>query len=426
MKFEYCGSFRDRNKFPTCGKFEVKISQTANNKRSALDPVCESSPMISWKGGFVLNGTITSSSVLNEDLSEYIINIPGLNAQFLINNFLSGCLLAYGTFSLRIIESSKIDSTTLKILCFPNISLSIGSAVTITDYTDFSTMQVRAPTNFDFGKFKILYNENLNQFLDVINCDMSTRRLTFKQNSAPGWLPTHNLNLRDSFPAQLLTVVSSTSTTITLSTTLDPYVNIGDWLRIRHPDYAIQPETWSVQIVNIIGNTVTIFPTLTTPPIMGDTLELLPFSYDNAFPMQYFETYKMTEFKVKLESLSIPNVPILNSNLTTEPYLYVSLYNVDTTYSLKNLINTNNPYVPDAMWIAKLDPVTLKEKKLRFITTNVDQLPQKIVMDMKIPQILEIKTTNGEIFQTLQPDTKQPSPTWPELNLSAVFSFLID
>lgn len=424
MKFEFCSRFRNRNRNPYCGQFEIKTTQTANDKQRALDPVCLATPMISWTGGFTISGIVTNSSVINEKRSEFVISCSSVPIQCTVMDFLSGCILISGTNNLRILSSISTNTNILKIYCYPNITLTIGQTVTIIDYTDFTIMDVRAPLNYDVGKFKILYNETLNQYLEITNCCLDTRRLSFTQTTAVGWLPTHNFNIRDALPSFITTITSSTTNSITIPITLNSN-SIGDWIRLRLTDYSNQDanNSWCVRITSIVGNTLNFFPNLNVAPPLLSVVEILTFSYDNINPMQYYEQYTFEEYDITLEALSLPNVPIYNSNLSSIPYLYVSLYNVDSSNSLKNLINTNNIHVQESMWIAKLDPNSLKNKNLRFINLDTKQNPQTLILDMKSPQILEILLPNGTIFRTLQNDTISPRPTWPDLNISALFSF---
>lgn len=425
MKFEYCSRFRNRNLYPHCGQFEIKIQQKANDRLTAMDPVCLSCPVFSWKGGFTLNGTVTNSSVVNEKYSEFFVSIPGLAIQYKFLNFLAGCTLSLPTQNLRIISSTFIKNDILKLNCYPNVNITVGQAIVITDYTDFNLLSVRAPTNFDFGKYKYLFNETLNKYLTITHCDLETRELYFVESVAAGWLPTHNLNIRNELPCLITTISSvTTNSIIVLPVALDPN-NLGFWIRIRLADYETidQTTSWSRQIVEINNNSITLFPPLSVLPIIGSTVEILPFSYDNQHPMQDYDMYRGGEFNVSLESLSIPNVPITNGNLTCEPYLYVKLYNRDALYSLKNFINSNNINEADSMWCVKLDPISLQNKNLRFIPTNVQQSAQRMVIDIKKSQIFEIKLQNGKFFIPIQSDTIMPQETWADLNVSAIFHF---
>lgn len=429
MKFEYKSKNRDRNEFPSCGNFYIEAALGANNRTSAFDPVCDAAPMISWTPTFSLSGTISSCTSCYE-VTELIVNFSNLGKQFMTTDFLCGCVLSNSSYSARISHSYFLPSISnqfnLRIHLTNLINFTIGSTVSISDYTSFDPLNVRAPTNFDFGNFKILYNETTNQFINIASCDLYSRELYFSNPNVVGWSNTDNLNLRNAPPQQISTIASATSTSVTLNST-PSFANLNDWIRLRLGSYtnANPTDSWFRQITSINGNTLTFYPALASIPSINSTIEILTFSYDNAFPVQVYDKSLIKPYYATLETLSVPNVQILNGNLQSTDYLNIE-FNNQSAISHRHLINSNNPLVSESIWVAKLDPNSLKNSKLRFVMTESIQHSQKLLLNLNEAMHLIVKLSNGQYFQTLIPDTVSPQPPWPDLNISFIFDFQDD
>lgn len=421
MKFEFCSRFRNRNEDSTCGDYNVESAQRANDRFNALDPVCDAAPLYSWQAGFSATGTINASSAVDTQSTELIIVFGSLALIATTPNFLTGCIVSSTTFNVRISESYAISALVLRVTVPQNVTFTVGMAVTVADYTTFSPLNIRAPTTFDMGQCALLYNERLNTSIPILACDMTTRRLTFAPSAnTTSWLLTDQLNIRNANPSYVTTILAATLTTLTLNVQL---TQTHDWVRLRLSNYNTQAASasWSRQIVNISGATITLFPPLPTVPSVGSTVEILPFSYDNAYPMENYEIPKASYFNVTLESLIVPNVRLANGDLTTISHLIVELRNETAIQSYRHFINSNNVYVQESVWIAKLDAQTLRNKDLRFVVCDTNQKAQAMELNIMKPFQIILRMPNGKIFQPILSDNYMPQATWQDLNYVATF-----
>lgn len=425
MKYEFSSRFRNRIKNPEFGKFKIESSQITSKATTALDPVCLSAPMISWTGAFNQSGIIYQYSVLDSRSTEILVSfgVP-VPIQAQTFDFLAGCILSSATLNLRILGSKALTSQILSLTCPQVDALVLGQVVNIQDYTTFNPLNIRAPTNYDVGQFSILYNETRNEYLKIANCDLDTRRLTLTQSTAPGWFPTDNLNIRDAPPLEIRGITASTTNTVT--TTIPVTTQKGNWIRMRLSNYLTQAasDSWSAQIVNIFGNVITFFPPQPAPPSILATFEILEFSFDNAYSVQLHEPSKDSYFDVELETLCVPNIPIFNGDLRSIPYLLVELKSDGYSLANQHLINTNNPFVSESVWIAKLDnSLTQDRRYLRFNATNTVQRAQRLFLNNYDPFCLTVRLPNGRVLESLVADSVAPAQSFQDLNLCAIFNF---
>lgn len=429
MKFEFSSRYRDRNSDPKIGKFSIQSSTAARNKRDAIDPVCFAAPMIAWRSGFSYSCTIESTSAVDMHTTCLILNIT-LTEQAKIKNFFCGAIFTTSnTLRLRILSSESLTSSLLKITV-PNDNITSfrdGLSGTIIDYTIFPS-NIRVPLRYDLGQYKYIYNETRNEALTIVNVDMETRRCAVEETTAPGWTSTDNLTIRDEKPFGISVLAAgSTTSQIVLGSSIATTSNIGDYVRLRLSDYESQPfsDSWVREITNvdISGTILDIFPPVPIAPAAGNVVEILSFSYDNFNPVQVYEGSNIQTWSVSMESLSIPNIPMKHGDLASIPYLLVELHNNQSSVSNRNLVNTNNPFLPQSIWIAKLDPSTTNQKFLRFNNTDTQSHPQTLVLMIKEPLELTITLPNGAVLDTQDLDNKNPYSSWHDLNLWTVFDF---
>lgn len=426
MKVEYCSRYRDRVAFPKAGQFMIEAGVSSRVKTDARDSVCFSAPIISFQGGFSLAGTIVSPSAIDIDSTEIVVQFAAAPpVQCRRADFLAGCVIQSATLNLRVLKSEARSTVLYKLTCPYVSSIVLGQACTVIDYTDYSTLNVRAPLVFDMGQFEILYNERLNQALTIRHCDLITRKLSFVQTSAAGWLATDNVNIRDELPQQILTVVSTTTNTLTFAAGALSQANVGDWLRLRLPAYATVPasDSWSRRIVSVqASNRCTVFPNL--PVFAATTVELLPFSYDNTYPVQIYDRLPKKPYKVKLESLTLPNQPLVNGNLSGISQLMIEMHNNDNSLMQKHMLNSNNLQIPESIWFAKLDPEALRfDSRLRFITCDTTQVSQNLILDLREPVRITIRLPDGYVYEPLESENASPAGTFQDLNITLIFHF---
>lgn len=429
MKFEFSSRFRNRNSDPVIGDFGIEPSSRARGKDDALDPVCLSAPSLAWVPGFVYSGTISAFSALDDINTSILVTTSSpLTPQATIRNFLTGCVVTANTIAslnLRVLFSEPIGTNQILLTVPRTELLNLGRAINISDYTSFPS-NIRAPLSYDLGQFKYIYNETLDQYLTIDSVDMTTRKFFVKETSAPGWLLTHNLTIRSDIPRIIATIVAGSTTNVIILSSALSSINNGDYLRLRSSNYGTLPlsTSWVREIVDVSGTNITIFPPLPSIPSIGGVVEVLPFSYDNYHPVTTYESGpSLHPYQVSLENLTIPNIRIKHGNLSSIPYLLVELNNTSSGISVKNLINSNNPFVQEGVWVAKLDTMTLGNKFLSFNNTDTSGTSQRLLMSVRDPLRMKIFLPNGALLDTLDPETSEPFAPWYDLNIWAVFNF---
>jgi hypothetical protein len=396
-------------------------------KNSALDPVCLSSPMLSWVPNYNALGIVDSVGILPDNVYELVLNIT-MTVQCRTLNFFQGCVLSSTTplINMRCISSVCIDPSHVRINVISSADIPVGIAVSLKDYTTFNPPNVRAPTDHNMGMFSILYNETLDQFTEILSLDDKTRRLVLNETSLPGWSINDNINIRDATPIYWSTITSSTINSITASTNIPESV-IGDWIRIRLQDYSVEPIENSTkrQIVNVQGNIVFVFPRFPTPPLAGTKFEIMQFSYDNAHPIQSIESAFTRPFSISLVSISIPYCKIRDGDLDTLRILYLEFNDENESISQKNLINSNNPHVPEAGWRCLKDSSHNTGDFIKFIPADIRLEPQRVYVNIQEPVKMTIRLENGVLFKPLEDDTKSPDQAWYDLNVIIEFDIKI-
>ncbi len=418
--FELTSEYRNRVRYPHQGKFALEMN-TEYHKRNALDPVCLSTPVRSWQPGFVVTGTLLAASAHENSNRTTLIIASVLDEQSQRPDFLCGCIVgsaADPTLMQRVMRSSSISPTELLLQVDGSPTVSLGQTLTVSDYTAFVPLYVRAPGWEDLGRSSVLYNETLDQSLVITGMELDSRRLSFQETSAPGWLLTHQLNIRQALPRAVLTLVSQVGNVLTFSQPFDEG-NIGDWLRLRLTSYQTQPlaASWLRKIIAVSGNQATV-ATAPPPTAPGSEIELLEFSYDNAQAIKTNDQSMTMVWDVRLESLIIPNTEIMWSSIRSLPHLVVGLQNQMAVISNKSIINSNNPWVQQGVFEA-----LIVERGERWITCRVRQNSTKrLVINIREPLCLVVWLPNGKEFKTVLSDGQSPQPATPDLQIWATVS----
>ena len=130
-------------------------------------------------------------------------------------------------------------------------------------------------------------------------------------------------------------------------------------------------------------------------------------------------------YKVELISLILPNVPICGSlgGLPVEyPYFYVGLKGVGTSGGSQwYIIQSNNPNSVDCQFVCDVDD-TSDPLASCFLKIDSNGMTPTIKFNKFANLELLVKTPDGTIFQTCEPDTLPPSAPNPLANLSATFA----
>lgn len=426
--YEMNSNFRNRREFPHCGIFGVESSQGANDKINAIDPVCKSAPVLAWRPGFYTKARVETSSAINDSNTELIIRVDNYTEIDVFKKDMwvgctINCIEPFDNNNCRIIKSENIFKEVFKIIIAPQIHIVIDQLIQIVDYTQFERTYIRVPTCYDMGRYKYLYNESLNRAIEIKNIDLDTRSLRLVERSE-GWALDHNYCIRDELPICVGTINDSPDTNM-----VNVYdfqlndENIGDWIRMRSYDYMNNPyESWMRQIIKISGNTIIFNPPLESPAPGGYQVEILPFSYDNYYPVQQYDYPQLaTPFLVSLEKLIVPNVEIKHGNLSSIKFITIEMNNIFEGRTIKNLINSNNPNNPNACWVAMIDKNSnVNDKNAKFLTL-VCKDQQYLYLDFKNPLRITLRLDDGTIFEPVQTDTFAPVLSMPELNVTLFF-----
>lgn len=430
MRFELNSQYRDRNNYPNCGHFQTFINRKTKNKKDALDPVCLSSPMISWKGGFTINCTVVSYQPINPKFTIILLSSPLFNnAQSEIVDFYSGCELTSPTPMRTVIRySEKISTDILRVTTDTYISfIDVSNPLILTDFTNYQYNHIRSPTNFDLGLYKYLYNENLNEYTRIENSDLNSRVLRVLDPTTT-WNNSHNVNIRSELPIENMVLLGCTLNSITIPIFLDPENNEGDWIRIRSLDYSTTIENNVVKrkIIKIVGQVLYLEPKFDILPVVGSIVELLNFSFDNAFPLQTYDVTKRLPFQTSLETIYLPNIKLKNDNVNDAPYFYLSVDNTQAPITNKYQINSNNINVQDGMWtIEKVQNFNTDNKNTqsKYYSCKTTNNPQPLIINVDEGLTVKLIGKNGILFQPSIEENKSPQQTWPELNFSIIINF---
>lgn len=430
MKYELYSSFRDRNIYPSPGEFLAEINTAQRNKVSAPDPVCLSAPMITWEAGSAYKLKTVSYQPVNNEYVVLVLYSYGqpLTAQDAIIDFFSGCELTTTTANpvrTTIKTSEVIAPDTLRVETDSFLTLDdVSSVLVLTDYTDYNFNHIRAPTNFDLGHHKILYNERLDSFLEIVNVDMDSRVL--RTRSPPiGWAVNDPVNIRNAIPLNVFAILGATQSTITAPYFPDPELNTGNWIRFREPSYLpiTEENTAKRRIVGISGQTITFYPDLQIVPPPGTVVEILEFSFDNAAPVQTYDVVKKLPLTTSLETLILPNVRYQNTNFKTISNLYVSVDNPQAPLANKYLLNSNNSYAQDGIWAVYARAYDESGSDARFIKYYTDNNPQALIINLDAALYVKVMTKDGVPIRPVISDTKAPQLPWPDLNYSVIIDF---
>jgi hypothetical protein len=458
---EIDSAYRDRTRNPLASDFEVPLSQTGlKGKLSALDPVSDATPLISWQsneftvgGGITLNATILAGDPdsVSTSPSVLIITSPAGTMQRIKNYYRSAIANNTSiTSKRRIINFEFLGSTAggadkgIITLSSPYPdTFALGDTITISDPTDFS--DILEPLVFVPGGLfgnnaysgDLLYNETLNQYRIIDGYNEITRLLQVDTSSASvaGWLSTHIYSIRRSQPLDFGSMVGISTTSATLwpaSSAVDG-IYIGDFLRIKRTSAVLTaPENEARRIVSYNGTTklVSVYPPFSTAIPIASEGEILPFSRDNLAPMNYsgstVSQQQMVCYEVGLLNLVIPNSTIKSgdrgSHIAFYPYLYVELSNSTAPSSgLNNIIYSNNPNATRMLFRATINNVN-NPTVASFVNITGNSMVQTIKFKPNDNLHFRVTLSNGESFETTEKENISPFLPNPLAQISALFS----
>lgn len=469
---EFDSSYRDRNRWPIAGEFEMPFSQTGRrDKIQALDPVCNSYPLTSWtsnrvdantSGAQLAGGTIAAIAAPNNigastdgSVLTLVSAVAGDFQQ--ADNYYAGLVFVDTTINIdrRIyssvylgVSSTGKDRMQITLISAIADTFALGNAFTINDPTDLSDpsvplLFVPSATIADNAFIQaILYNETRNDYRTISSYDGATRilKLNATSNPIPGtWTVTDNYNIRLAAPSYVTTIDVApvpTVTSITLvagSSTIDDFY-VGNFVRIRATTYGnliTVPQTQARKITayNATTRVLTVTPSFTVAPTAGNTVEILEFTRDNLNPFSYsgstVSQQQMVCYEIELLNLVLPNATLAvgysGGRIAFYPYVYVELSNVSAPGAgLHNVIWSNNPNSTRALFRAAVNDIA-NPVFSTFIKLDGNGMVQQV--KFKPNDTLKIKITlpDGQIYQTTIPEKYSPSAPEPRGQLSGNF-----
>lgn len=369
---EFDSSFRNRKQYPLPSTFVVEMSQTAQGDRfTALDPLCESSPVLVWNTTFVEGGvanTIASITVSSSTLpglegnTIFKISTVAPNNLRQVRNYYVGCPLVTTnggvTTVRRIIEYLPLNTN--------NAIVTLDSALpdTVIGLTNFhidnptplltntanSVIKVFVPgsndnlsatekeqtyglggDNYYVGYYIFRYSSG--DAIKITGFDATTRLATLESPTNSDWSGAfaYNLEIRKTVPFictidnafpittsqfNILSQITVPNIGVQTASDVDDFY-VGSFFRISPSSEAspyAPPYTESRRIVSYVAatRTITVSPPFSAPitaPAKGQ--EILPFTRDSATQFNFtgpLVTYDQTEtYEVELLNLVLPN-----------------------------------------------------------------------------------------------------------------------
>ena len=161
----------------------------------------------------------------------------------------------------------------------------------------------------------------------------------------------------------------------------------------------------------------------------GDTIEILPFSFDNMSPFVYsgsqVSQQEMVCYEIQLLNISLPNKTLASgsgSRIAFYPYIYIELTNVSgSNAGMKNTIYSNNPNSTRMVFRATVDDIQ-NPLLSAFVKVDGDGMVQTLKFKPNDNLKFSVHLSNGELYQTVEPEWYGPLPANPQTQISAIFS----
>jgi hypothetical protein len=458
---EICSEFRDRNRFPKPGQFEIPIS--VNGRKSinhAIDPVSLGVPVMSWTsnnlstslpGQFKLLCSVeakTSRLSGLTDTSVFIIN--SVNRLQQLENYYIGLLIEDAAFfNRRRIKTYKFlgsfggyDRAQITVeSAFPETFVP-SNQIYIYDPTDISSAEYpifwvpNGAVRVNGYVNHILYNETTNDYRNITDYDDTTKCISIDVTNNPlsGWNLNDNYCIRKDKPSIPYgssginpVIVSSTLSTIEIDINAD--ITPNNFVRILSPIYNYNldpPENECRRIVNYnsLTKTINVHPAFSDIPPVGNQIEILNFSYDNLNPFVYtgslVSQQELVCYEVDLLSITLPTEILSVAEggyITSYPFMYVELSNTCSA-GHRNIIYSNNPNSTRMTFKVPLFDI---QDNPTFIKVG-GGMSQTIKFKPNDTLLFTVLMPNGEVFDTIYDDTVSPEKPDSRIQISATFS----
>lgn len=416
---EIDSTYRNRQHWPSQANFEVEITRpTADD-----DPISYSMPIISWAG----NKVAISATVVSSSTTSVVITAVGLPQ--ILNYDTNAVFSPPGTriSSYKYLGSNQAEIT-LSIPIFN--ALTPGSAVTITDPTDFAVLRVfvpglkfTTPNNFFVGQ--LLYDETVGGMSVIKSYENGIITVS---STIPGWATTDSFSIR-SLPPSQVGVAGVTSTTNTI-VGVTSSVQIGSFVRIvpSYPTVAPAGQVSRIIAYNPSISTATFYPPFSASPA-GMMFEILSYSGPNVRQLTYSGTSQVecVNSTIRLLDLIIPNelISVGYGGMPTDyPYFYVQLTPRDS--SNININCSNNPHSTNMLFRATYLQSTVTTPTLPFVKFSGDCSAVRVRFKVDSDISFRVTLPNGETLEFVQKDTTSPSRPNPLLQISALFEVVRD
>jgi hypothetical protein len=456
---EFDSTYRDRNKWPFPGEFEIPISQTGRKDMyNAVDPVSLSYPIVHWccnnfnlsSQGPNVEGMISDTTTASCN-GTYIIKSKKPNSFQKLNGYYN-----HATISLvqphvtrRILSYTFLgtgyDYDTAEILLegsFPD-SVVTGTDFCINDPTDLT--DVLNPLFFvpsiGISKYQgfYLYNEKLKQYRIILSFSKITNLLKLDASADPivGWNITDNYCIRKNLPPYSATVIAppssfhSTRYSFYISSSITiPNFFKKYFIRIlkNSAGHTIPPENECNQISEYDGRgKITVSSPFSIAPMVGQSIEILEFSYDNLNPFVYNGNIASQRecacYEIRLTNLILPNQLLNNafgSRIAYYPYIYVELSNSQNSTG-NNIIYSNNPNSTKMIFRSAVTDVN-QPLNTTFINLDSNSMANIIKFKPNDSMKFSVRLSDGTIFKTVMPENYSPGIPNPLIQISACFS----
>jgi hypothetical protein len=494
----------------------MPISQTGTKSiNDAYDPVCLSTPLFSWSIGslaatsfppatvnfitcFAPNPTIVPVSYTSDGTililrTQWALSLNAIRKPQDLDNYISGLVLtkidSSGVVSQRnrIIDYKLLGIATDTTIFTPQYSYRIqltvegqvsyidGDEFKITDSTDLTdpteplffipngNVQPNSYSNY------ILYNEDNNDYVNVLSYDNITRLLTTEEIDPLTWsqLGNTNVSIRKEppmYPPKLLLnglapkiLRVSTPTTILfnpLDTSNSRFSLINDFyknnfMRILGTKYVYKINAPQNETRRITSYTITnsanigrskLYTFTVNPPFSSNfddggflsetvfTIEILRFSFDNFNPFVYngslVSQQELVCYEVELMDLVLPNGIITTgtgNKIAFYPFVYVEIANIsDSNAGNRNILYSNNPN--SVKMVFRVPIIDIQDPEVTpFVRVTGNGVVQSMKFKPNDNLLFSVRLPNGDIFDTEIPEYYSPSLPNFYAQVSALF-----
>lgn len=451
-------TYRNRYQYPLPAQFVVNLNQSGvKDKKSSLDPVCESTPLLVFDGMFdtssVINNYITgtvSSSVASpttglsntSSTNEILLNLNNCSQ---IEDYYTGTILLI-TNSAGVIERKRITryrpiSTSRAFVTLESgVSTAVvnGNTVSIPNPSEVGYIYIPSGSKFNnYYNNYYLENQTTNEVRLIESYDGITK-LAKLQTPFTTWNVSDIFNIRKTFPLHSGTIPVGATTLTSYSVNISPTASTvheyykGDFIRF----YSSTTTRNEIRrIVSYVYDTVSdkwilsFIPSLPFVPAVGDLYEILQFTRDNAVPFNYTGTetgsQEMVCYDVQLINVIIPNKSLSVGNCKRLPFythLYVEFANETAPGSGQTgLIYSNNPNSVKMLFRATIDDIA-QPCNSNFLKFNGDNMVQTIKFKPNDNLRFSVRLHTGEVLQSAEKEMYSPHPPNPDIQISAIFS----